>query len=536
MEQKPSGWSRLVVQIRTLQSRFLQFVSNNKLKLGTWATLAVIAFLVGATLYYYVKTSPTTVLVIADDFPAGFARFTEKDLMDEVAYKLTRLVSTGQSPENQPLMNEGFAPVRPAKERLFGSFGSLSDPHRPVFQFQWKGFSLGFCRRLGMSLRAKRVLSLRVNDVSDKGWRLSAMMEEPPQYSAQRIGSAPPPGGLCAEFEPCAGDLAEQILGSVDRRTLLNFYTSQNNNDKIVELFKTADPASLQPSELVMWGDAFFGRKEYDKALEKYEQALIKDGNSCAAFAARGYFYDRRAKGDLNRLEKAERDLRNAVKCDSGNKFTLTSLCHTLTQEWKKQQDQPQLLEGARENCQRALDIDPNFVIAATNIGYILYRQGKHADSLSYFDSFSQKHRQDSALFANYGFVLYLEYLESKDPSFLTRAIEQTYNSLNVDPANYGAANNLGYFNYEKKDYLEAVNYWDKAKSLEPKDPDIIAGLALGNYKLGRKDEAIRLLRQARQMDPQYKDPKKLTGDPHFWSSQMVSDLKNLNRRLGAKL
>jgi len=533
MKNKSSRWSRLVVQIRTLPSRFFQFVSNNKLKFGSIVTSALIVILVGVTFYYYVTTSSATVLVKAEDFPPGFSRFTQKDLMDVVADRLERIVSTGQSAGNQPTTNEGFAPVRPAQQRIFRA---VSDHPSPAFQFEWKGFSLSFCRRLGMSLRAKRVLSLRVNDASDKGWRLSAMMEDAPKYSAQRIAGAPPPGGLCAEFEVCAGDLAEQILGSVDRKTLLDFYISQNNNDRIVELFKTADPASLQASDLVMWGDAFFGRKEYDKALQKYEQALIKDGNSCAALAARGYFYNRTAKRKLDRLQNAERDLRTAIKCEPGNKFTLTSLCHTLTQEWKQQQDQPQLLEAARQNCQQALDIDHNFVIAATNIGYILYRQGKHAESLSFFNNFSQKHRQDSALFANYGFVLYLEYLESKDPNFLNQAIEQTYNSLNLDPANYAAANNLGFFNYEKQDYQEAVNYWNKAKSLEPKDADMIAGLALGSYKLGRKAEAIRLLRQAQKIDSNYGNPDKLTGDPHFWSSQMVLDLKNLNRRLSAKL
>lgn len=514
-------------------SRFVGFVSSNKLKFGSIATPALIIILVGAfTFYYYVTTSSATVLVMAEDFPTGFARFTQKDLMDVVADRLTKIVSTGQSAGNQPTTSEGFAPIRPAQQRIFRA---VSDHPSPAFQFQWKGFSLSFCRRMGMSLKAKRVLSLRVNDASDKGWRLSAMMEGPPQYSAQRIGSAPPPGGLCAEFEACAGDLAEQILGSVERKSLLDFYISQNNNDRIVELFKTADPASLQASDLVMWGDALFGRKEYDKALQKYEQALIRDGNSCAALAARGYFYDRTAKRKLDRLQQAERDLRNAVKCEPGNKFTVTSLCHTLTQEWKQQKDQPQLLEVARQNCQQALDIDPDFVIAATNIGYILYRQGKRAESLSFFNSFSQKHRQDSALFANYGFVLYLEYLESKDPNFLNQAIEQTYNSLNLDPANYAAANNLGFFHYEKQDYQEAVNYWNEAKSLGPEDADMIAGLALGSYKLGRKDEAIGLLRQARKVDEKIKDPNKLTGDPHFWSSQMVSDLKKLTGRLRAK-
>lgn len=369
------------------------------------------------------------------------------------------------------------------------------------------------------------------------------MMEEAPQYSAKNIGSAPQLGGPCSDFDSCVGDLAEQILRSVDSTSLLNFYIQQNNNDKILDLYQKVIPASsLLPSDFVRWGNAFLGSKDikpeekYQQAEQKYEQALKMDKNSCAAFAARGYLYDQKGKNEKDKeksvglFKDAEQDLRTAVKCDPRNKFTLTTLCHTLTREWTNRKDQPQLLEDAAANCQKALDIDPAFVIAATNIGYILARQRKYSDSFRHFDDLIQKYPEDSAIFVNYGFALYLKYLETKNIDLLDQAIQRTQQSLNL-ATNYAAANNLGFYYYERQNYTEAGNYWNKANSIYAKDADNIAGLSLWNYKLGRKQEAIALLSQAIK-NPEdgkdFKEPDKLTDDPHFWSNQMISDLKKL--------
>jgi len=512
----------------SLFDRFKTFLKANGRTLLSVSGGAAVLF-VCVTGYYYFTTSPATILVTAEDFPSGFSRFTQKDLMDSVAGRLAELTNYNQG---QSLVPKGGFGIQPAKEVIWKS---ASDASSPAYNLQIKGFSLNLCRRLGMSLRTRRFLSVSVNDVSDAGWRLSAMMEEAPHYSAVKIGSAPAGGKLCTQFDICIGDLAETILESLDIAKLVNYYILQKNEDanrKILDVYAKVPTEKLTPKDFVVWGNAYQAVNLPDQALARYNLALEKDPKSCAAMAARGYTHDLTAGRDLQKLKLAEQELRTAVKCEEQNKFTLTSLCHVLTREWKQEKTETALLEEARQQCQAALNIDPNFTIAATNIGYILYRQNNFKESLDYFDRLSQNSVKDTSVFVNYGFVLYLEYLRTHDASLLERAVQETEKSFALDQSNSAAANNLGFYNYERRNYSAAVDYWTKAKAMTPNDPDVIAGLCLAYDKLGREGEAFALLKDAREADSNYKEPKKLEGDPHHWSPQMIADLTTISARL----
>lgn len=69
-------------------SRLLRTAWKKKGLIASIGAGVLIAIFVATTIYYYVTTSPATVLVTAEDFPSGFAKFTQKDLMDHVADRL----------------------------------------------------------------------------------------------------------------------------------------------------------------------------------------------------------------------------------------------------------------------------------------------------------------------------------------------------------------------------------------------------------------------------------------------------------------
>jgi tetratricopeptide (TPR) repeat protein len=226
-------------------------------------------------------------------------------------------------------------------------------------------------------------------------------------------------------------------------------------------------------------------------------------------------------------LRRAEQDFRTGIACDARNEYTRASLCHTLLQQWANSPNHDaQLLVEAREHCDKALEINPQFVVAAINIGYILYRQGKHQDALQYFDNLSQRYPTNSALFLNYGFLLYLQYLADSGETMLKQAADQTLESWKLNQ-NSVAANNLGYFYYEQGDYVRAVDFWEKANAMSSGDPDTIAGLALGAYKLGDETTTITLLARAIQIDSHYNDPNYLKRNRN-WSTRAASDLSLL--------
>jgi tetratricopeptide (TPR) repeat protein len=196
-----------------------------------------------------------------------------------------------------------------------------------------------------------------------------------------------------------------------------------------------------------------------------------------------------------------------------------------------KSKRDPTLLVGAKENCDKAVKINPEFAVAAVNIGYILYRQEKHEEALHQLETLSQTHPTDSNLFLNYGFLLYLEYRSNHMKETLRQATTQTLKSWELDQTSHAAMNNLGFFYYEDGNYLQAVEFWKKANTPSLDDPDSVAGWALGSYVLGDKVSAITLLTRAIQIDAGFRDPKNVK-EKHYWSDRAVSDLLKLLRLL----
>ncbi|MDX6576408.1 MAG: hypothetical protein QOE96_2361 [Blastocatellia bacterium] len=497
--------------------------------------LFVVACLVTTGIYYF-NTPANTILVTTADLPPGLSpNFTMASLTDHVMAHLQKMIEvSGSNVINDIGRQEGLGP-RSVKQTLI-PLSALSNSPSPVLNWEWNGVTLNLFRKEGMRLGAKEYLELGVIGLPDKGWRLSALLKQGSKTAV--IGSAPRSSqGACENFEKCADDLAEQILGNLDRQRLLNYSIKMNtdeSNRQILDLYSSSSPESLNPDDLVAWGNAYSGLGKFDDALREYQDALKKNKAFCPAMIARGFVYFRRPHGNqlLADLKYAKQDFRDGVACDSRNEFVLNSLCHTLLREWVNTPHRdPGLLVEAKENCDKALAINPEFVVPAVNIGYILFRQEKRADALRQLESLSQRHPTHSYLFLNYGFLLYLEYLSDHNQETLKRAINETGKCWNLDQSSQAAMNNLGYFYYEAGNYLQALEFWKKANGLSNDDPDSIAGLALGSFQTGDKVSAITLLSRAIQIDAGFRDPKNVK-EKHYWSDRAVSDLLKLLRLL----
>src|SRR5256714_7378797 len=361
-------------------TRLLRSFSRKKVIIAGITTAALVAVFCCVTAYYYLTTPPDSIIVITTEFPSGLPNdFTPNSLNGHIEARLKKLIEVaGSGDVNDIARQEGLGP-QAVKQTLI-PIRALSNSPSPIYNLKWKGVDLNFCRSLGMSLRAKSFLELGVIGVPQGGgWRLSALLKAGPNYSASSPVSAPRAGGACSDFEKCADDLTEQILQSLDYRRLLSFYIKKHTEDanrRILDLYQTTiPPTSLQADDLVAWGNAFYGLGQFDYALEKYQDALEKDSNSCPAHVARGFVYLSRPHGDqsgskirlLADLRQAERDFRKGISCDPENEFTRTSLCLTLLREWANSpEDSPQhnaqVLVEAKEHCEKALEINPQFV------------------------------------------------------------------------------------------------------------------------------------------------------------------------------
>jgi len=494
-----------------------------------------VLLLIGITAFYYITTPANTIIVTTAEFPSGLSTsFTPDHLTDHSVAYLQRMINEAESGEvSDPTFLEGLGP-RPAKQTIIPR--ALSNPPSPFYKIEWRGVSLNFCRKLGMSLKAKGFLELGVVGTPPlDGWRFTAFLKDASNSAPRSAGSAPRNGGSCHDFENCANDLTEQVLQVLDSRRLLNVYIRRKtpeSNRGILELYKIIPNSSLQAEDFVAWGNAFFGLDQFDEALQKYQQALEKDPHSCSAQVARGFVYYSRPHGTqlLPDLQRAEQDFRAGLSCEPRNEYTLTSLCHTLLKQWANSKNpEAQKLEEAKNQCETALEINPQFVKASVNLGYVLYRQQRYEASLSLFDQLSNRYPTHSALFLNYGFLEYLEFLRTKKEDMLKQAASHTLKAWNLNPQSDIAALNLGYFYYELGDIVQAVEFWNKAQALLPNDAECLAGLALGKEKLGDRKTALNLLAQAIQIDANYRDPVYLVKNNN-WSDRAAKDLTKLIR------
>ena len=508
-----------------------QIFSLRNITIAGIVSAAAVTVIVGSTAYYYLKTPPDAVFVTTDEFPSDLStHFTGDTLNDLVVQRLDKMMLIADSDgANGTASHSGIGlGLGSPKERLIPK--TFSSSPSPIFKIKWKGWDLNFCRSLGMSLRAKKFIELRVIG-EQGGWRLTASVKNLTDSSSAAAGSAPQAGGACAGLENCVDDLSAQILEFFDKRRLLEFCVKTNTSDsnrRISSLYEKTSTDALQAIDLVAWGDALFALNQFPQALQKYQDALLKDPGSCNAVRARGYlYYWLFTQGNaLGNIQQAELDLRKGLDCGPRSEFIRTSLCHTLVLESNASGNTGLLVE-AKEHCEKALQMDPQFVAAAVNIGYILDRQEKHEAALQYFNNLSSKYPTSGALFLNYGYLLYRKYLRDQSDDSLTQATAKTLRSWNLDQNSYATANNLGFFYYEREDYGRALSFWEKARTLDTSDAECIAGLALVAFKRQDVGNAKTLLTSARQMNAAYGDPSRLKRY-NYWSDRAANDLAEL--------
>ena len=157
------------------------------------------------------------------------------------------------------------------------------------------------------------------------------------------------------------------------------------------------------------------------------------------------------------------------------------------------------------------------------NIGYVQYMSGQHQQALDYFREIGERFPTHAALFLNFGYLSYREYLDGRS-ELLQPAIDGTRRARDLDPKSWVAANNLGALYFETDKLADAIKSWDEAHRLNPNEPDVLAGLALGLFKSGQRNEAVEHYREAIRREGKLVDPEYLR-QTHFWSKKAAQDV-----------
>jgi|GEM_PF-3872996 Flp pilus assembly protein TadD len=150
-------------------------------------------------------------------------------------------------------------------------------------------------------------------------------------------------------------------------------------------------------------------------------------------------------------------------------------------------------LDGAIEEFRKALELDPGFAQAMTNIGLAMHRKGRFEEAIRWYEMAMKAGERSEVLLSNIG-AAYLEMGKLEDAErFLKEAI-------GINPGYPSARRNMAVLRAKQgkiqgpDGYLE--NMWEAVKA-NPSDPSLRKELGKALLAIGRVDEAISLLRES---------------------------------------
>lgn len=99
-----------------------------------------------------------------------------------------------------------------------------------------------------------------------------------------------------------------------------------------------------------------------------------------------------------------------------------------------------------------------------------------------------------------YAALAHVTYMQNK----ISTSISQLERALDIDPENVTAKNSLGFIMADQNIRLsDALNYCRQAVQASPNNPAYLDSLAWAFYKLGKRDDAKRLLQEAARRAPE---------------------------------
>jgi len=130
--------------------------------------------------------------------------------------------------------------------------------------------------------------------------------------------------------------------------------------------------------------------------------------------------------------------------------------------------------------------------------GWILSHLGRNEESVAAYDRATALNPKMGGAWYNAGVLL-------SDMGRIPEAIEHYKESLRVDPSYTDAAYNLGQIFYNQKDFVTALDWWQKARTLSPEDFGAVKKVLQAQNALGRwedaevtREEVFRLHRESK--------------------------------------
>ncbi len=248
---------------------------------------------------------------------------------------------------------------------------------------------------------------------------------------------------------------------------------AQENFNKAYEL----NPKNIEVISQLM--NLSFNNRQFQKAIDLAQKCL----NCVDAPRVLGMSYY-----NLEDYGKAEKYLKQAIAKndkDAESAYTLGRTYLELEEETK-----------AIPLYEKAIESEPTRNQWQYELGLIYYSQNDFKNSLKYFDLAAENgYTKTNDFYENYGFAqLYTGDAEN--------GIKTLQIIMERKPNNKELLNNIARAFYDTKKYNEALDYFTKILTLNPKDATTLYMAGMTFQKLGQKEKGQKICDKAISMDP----------------------------------
>lgn len=289
----------------------------------------------------------------------------------------------------------------------------------------------------------------------------------------------------------------------------INMLPAQNQADAKGTLIAQKDHHGYKPKYKgkverdVMEADDLMSKRDYDKAADKYKEAIARNSKNTAAIAGYGL-----ALGKMFKLDAAEEQCNKALSQDPGNAIAhigkalvAINRLQSSNVEWQKNRDS--MLKQAEQECRQALSADPYSPDAHYVLGMTYKEQGKLDDAVNEFKEAIKSDDRMSEAYAQLGLAKLSQGSNAEAVSNFKYAIQ--YNSGNAT-AHYG----LGSAFQQQKLYNDAYKelntalYQYRQQGIKSAPVNMAMGDVLNGQ--GNTNGALKYWRDAIQIKPELPD------------------------------
>ena len=261
-------------------------------------------------------------------------------------------------------------------------------------------------------------------------------------------------------------------------------------------------------------GVMLFRQGNVDGAIQEFRLAIAENPRDVKARNNLGVLLEK--TGDSH---AAIQQYQMALQTDPNNKLTHRLLARALAESGD--------INGSIDQYEVAVKLDPNNAGVHNDFGVALHRNSDNRAAIYQYRRALALDPQDFAAHRN----LADAYNETGNT---TQAITELQTAAGLRPDDVAIHNALANLLFERNDLSGAMTQWQTASRLDPKNPDAMAGMSIGYWKMGQKRQALDSYRQAVALAPGYFcDDTQLRGQGH-WNGPTLNALHDVATAPGA--